>query len=430
MRLSVLLALAFAGVAAVALALAAGIAHMQLSQEVPVLVDQLYIGKTTAAGAGTIAAPGAGSTSAIAAPVATPGLATPAAIATVLTKDSALAGGQAAGTLDGESHTLLRYGPPPNERLLDPITETLWRAGLIAGIFAVALGLLIAWRMSRVLGQLTTAIRRLEGGDFSQRAPVGGPVEIATLARAFNAMAAALQDATHRQEETLAALDQERGRTERLLHTILPAPVALRLAQNQRPIADHFPAVTVLFADIVNFTALSSSLTPEATVAWLDTLFSAFDRLAAVHGVEKIKTIGDAYMAVAGMPHPREDHAAVMADFALALQCEIARRPAPNGETVQLRIGLHSGSVVAGVIGTDKFIYDLWGDVVNTASRMESHGIGGAIQISEVTQAHLPPAYRLEARGPIAVKGKGEMSTFWLRERMMPALGAVAEQAA
>ncbi|MDQ2809315.1 MAG: HAMP domain-containing protein [Chloroflexota bacterium] len=297
---------------------------------------------------------------------------------------------------------------------------------MIAGLFAVGVGLLIAWRISRVLSQLTTAIRRLEGGNFAQRAPVTGPAEVAALARAFNALAAALQEATRRQEETLAALDQERTRAERLLHMILPAPIVARLAQNQRPIADRFPAVTVLFADIVNFTALSSTLTPEATVAWLDSLFSAFDRLAAVHGVEKIKTIGDAYMAVAGLPQPRDDHAAGMADFALALQYEIARHPAPNGEPVQLRIGLHSGAVVAGVIGTDKFIYDLWGDVVNTASRMESHGVGGQIQITEATQAHLPPAYRLEARGRIAVKGKGEMSTFWLRERMLPGL-AVAD---
>src|SRR5215217_897030 len=199
-----------------------------------------------------------------------------------------------------------------------------------------------------------------------------------------------------------AALDVERQRSERLLLNILPASIAARLKQSQGVIADGFPDVTVLFADIVN-------ITPEAVVQLLDELFSGFDQLAQRHGLEKIKTIGDAYMVVGGLPDPRPDHAVAVANMALAMREEVAGRFDPSGRPLAVRIGIDTGPVVAGVIGTSKFSYDLWGDTVNTASRMESHGLAGCIQVTARTYERLKHRYRFERRGPIHVKGKEEM---------------------
>jgi class 3 adenylate cyclase len=214
-----------------------------------------------------------------------------------------------------------------------------------------------------------------------------------------------------------AALDQERQRSERLLLNILPAAIAARLKQSQGVIADGFPDVTVLFADIVNFTPLSQGITPEAVVQLLDELFSAFDQLTRRQGLEKIKTIGDAYMVAGGLPDPRPDHAQAVADLALAIREEIARRSDPSGQPLQVRIGIDTGPVVAGVIGQDKFSYDLWGDTVNTASRMESQGLAGCIQVTERTYQRLRDGYRFERRGPIQVRGKTAMVTYLLLGR-------------
>jgi class 3 adenylate cyclase len=166
--------------------------------------------------------------------------------------------------------------------------------------------------------------------------------------------------------------------------------------------------------DLVDFTRRSRETTPERVVQVLDDLFSALDTLAERYRLEKIKTIGDAYMVVGGLPEPRPDHAQAVADMALAVREEVARHLDPAGEPLAVRIGIDTGPVVAGVIGRRKFSYDLWGDTVNTASRMESNGVPGCIQVTERTYRRLRDGFRLERRGPIQVKGKGEMTTWFL----------------
>jgi class 3 adenylate cyclase len=220
---------------------------------------------------------------------------------------------------------------------------------------------------------------------------------------------------------TRRALDQahrlllaEQERSERLLLNVLPAPIADRLKQGEELIADDFPEVTVLFADLVDFTGRVRDATPERVVQVLDELFSALDGLAERHGLEKIKTVGDAYMVVGGLPTPRPDHARAVADMALAVREEVPRHLDPGGQPLVVRIGIDTGPVVAGVIGRRKFSYDLWGDTVNTASRMESTGVPGCIQVTERTWRRLRDGYRLERRGPVDVKGKGEMVTWFL----------------
>ena len=210
------------------------------------------------------------------------------------------------------------------------------------------------------------------------------------------------------------ALREEQEKSEKLLLNILPKPIAERLKQNETTIAEYFPEVTVLFADIVGFTTLSSTMNPIELVELLNKIFSGFDLLCEKHGLEKIKTIGDAYMAVGGLPYPRVDHAEAIAQMALDMQTEIARFNAQNKKYFSIRIGIHSGPVVAGVIGIKKFIYDLWGDTVNIASRMESHGLSWRIQVTETTYKLLEHKYWLNERGIINIKGKGGMKTYLL----------------
>jgi len=198
---------------------------------------------------------------------------------------------------------------------------------------------------------------------------------------------------------------------------VLPAPIAARLKQGEEVIADAFPEVTVLFADLVDFTRHSQRTSPAQVVQALNELFSAFDRLAQRHGLEKIKTVGDAYMVAGGLPVPRPDHAEAVAEMALAVREEAGRHRDPAGRPLQVRIGIDSGPVVAGVIGRRKFSYDLWGDTVNTASRMESIGVPGCIQVTERTYRRLRDCYRLECRGPVQVKGKGRLVTWFLVAR-------------
>jgi guanylate cyclase len=204
----------------------------------------------------------------------------------------------------------------------------------------------------------------------------------------------------------------ERERSERLLLNVLPEPIAERLKAGESVIADASSEVGVLFADIADFTPRSEMMSPDDVVRLLNEVFTAFDGLAAAHGVEKIKTIGDAYMVASGLLEPTPQHAEDLADLALAMQDE-ARRLG----TIQLRIGIDIGPVVAGVIGRRKFSYDLWGDTVNTASRMESHGIPGAIQVTERAYRRLAASFAFEERGTIEVKGKDPMRTYLLRGR-------------
>lgn len=215
-------------------------------------------------------------------------------------------------------------------------------------------------------------------------------------------------------------VEAERQRAEELLLNILPSEIAERLKHDQSAIADGFASVTVLFADIAGFTPLAKDLPPADLVAMLNRIFSAFDTLVEKHGLEKIKTIGDAYMVAAGLPRERPDHATQMAHLALDMLEMVAQMPPVNGHKLAMRIGIHSGPVVAGVIGKRKFIYDLWGDTVNTAARMESHGEPGAIQLTEATFARLDGQFVLEERGIVEIKGKGPMPTWWLRGRKVP----------
>jgi len=211
----------------------------------------------------------------------------------------------------------------------------------------------------------------------------------------------------------MRGLAREQERSERLLLNILPASTAKRLRAGEEPIADRYEEVAVLFADVVDFTSISEQLTPDEVVGLLDDLFTEFDTLADRWGLEKIKTIGDAYMAVGGLPEPRGDAPEAAAGMAL----EMLEAAARVRESLQLRIGIDLGPVAAGVIGRRKFAYDLWGDAVNTASRMESHGVPGRIQVTERVQRRLRDRYDFEQRGPIEVKGKGTMAPYLLVAR-------------
>ncbi|MBE9180840.1 adenylate/guanylate cyclase domain-containing protein [Oculatella sp. LEGE 06141] len=209
-------------------------------------------------------------------------------------------------------------------------------------------------------------------------------------------------------------LEIEQQKSEQLLLNILPAAVAKQLKQEHRTIAESFSDVTVLFADIVDFTRLSAGIPPDEMVDLLNQIFSAFDQLADRHNLEKIKTIGDAYMVVGGLPVERADHIEAIADMALDMQTTMTRFTTRQNQALHIRIGINSGPVVAGVIGTKKFIYDLWGDTVNVASRMESQGLAGRIQVTETAYLKLKKHYWLEPRGSIEVKGKGAMMTYLL----------------
>ncbi|HEX7247255.1 MAG TPA: adenylate/guanylate cyclase domain-containing protein [Actinomycetota bacterium] len=219
----------------------------------------------------------------------------------------------------------------------------------------------------------------------------------------------------HQRELTHAALELEQRRSERLLLNVLPEPIADRLKQHEGVIAERHDDVTVLFADLVGFTALSVNMDPETLVSLLDEIFTSFDRLVDEAGLEKIKTIGDAYMVAGGLPRPRHDHAEAVAAVGLAMLEEVAAIEARfGGGSLSVRIGIDTGPVVAGVIGRRKFIYDMWGDTVNTASRMESHGVPGRVQVTARVASRLERRFVLEPCGEIDVKGKGPMEAFLL----------------
>ncbi|HMA36860.1 MAG TPA: adenylate/guanylate cyclase domain-containing protein [Chloroflexia bacterium] len=267
--------------------------------------------------------------------------------------------------------------------------------------------------MISALDDLDSVIRCIEMGADDYLAKPFNPVLLQAR------VAACLEKKWLRDKEQahFQQLEAEREKAERLLLNVLPRAIAERLKAGQSLIVDSFPEVTVLFADIVDFTLLAGRISPPEIVGLLNRVFSIFDLLADQHGLEKIKTIGDAYMVVSGLPTPRPDHAAAMAEMALDMLQEIAHIRAGNGEPVHVRIGIHTGPAIAGVIGTKKFSYDLWGDAVNTASRMEALGSPDSIQVTEATYAQLCHAYQLVRRGVIAVKGKGEMTTYFLTGR-------------
>lgn len=212
-------------------------------------------------------------------------------------------------------------------------------------------------------------------------------------------------------------LAEEKEKSERLLLNILPQAIAERLKQGETTIADSFSDVTVMFADLVGFTKLSTHLSPAELVELLNQIFSAFDELADRYGLEKIKTIGDAYMVVGGLPTPSDNHAEAIAEMAIDIQAAIAKMRTKSDRPLSIRIGINTGPVEAGVIGTKKFTYDLWGDTVNVASRMESLGVAGGIQVTVATYERLRDKYIFEERGLLQVKGKGDMMTYLLLGR-------------
>lgn len=293
--------------------------------------------------------------------------------------------------------------------------------GMILGIGLLAVGLLsvgiylIAARITKPISAVTDTTLKITAGDLSQTAPVLTQDETGLLAQNFNHMIGRLKN-------TLEDLAEEQERSEQLLLNILPAPIAERLKHGEGTIADSYSEVTILFADIVNFTPLSAELSAAEVVGLLNEIFCEFDRLSERRGLEKIKTMGDAYMVGAGLPIPRDDHAEVVAEMALDMLDVIACFNRKHNKELSIRIGINSGPVVAGVIGTKKFIYDIWGDAVNTASRMESQGLKGGIQITEATYRHLQGHYVFTDRGMIVIKGKGEMHTYILKGRKEEAI--------
>jgi adenylate cyclase len=291
----------------------------------------------------------------------------------------------------------------------------------LAVMVAIAFGIWSAHRIVRPLLRITRASQEMADGNLQQNDYHSGIVELSSLGNSFNRMAQQIRESfetlEHRVEKRTYELNREKDRSDRLLLNILPESIAHQLKQNNTAPAQQFEEATILFADIVGFTSLSARMEAMELVAGLNKIFSAFDALTEKYGLEKIKTIGDAYMVAGGIPIVRKDHAQAIASMALDMQKEMLRLNEVLGEPLEIRIGIHSGPVVAGVIGIRKFIYDLWGDAVNVASRMESHGEPGCIQVTDVTYELLKDEFVLESRGTIEVKGRGQMQTYWLLDR-------------
>ncbi|MEY2977925.1 MAG: adenylate/guanylate cyclase domain-containing protein [Prochlorotrichaceae cyanobacterium] len=238
--------------------------------------------------------------------------------------------------------------------------------------------------------------------------------EMTEVFRDFHQMFTRIYNEVQQRQQVESALREEQEKVNKLLLNVLPASIVDRLKEGEESIAEKFNSVTVLFADLVNFTCLSTQISPVELVELLNDVFSRFDELTAALHLEKIKTIGDAYMVVGGIPLVSSNHAQTIAHLALQMQEALAQFNVERQQNFQLRIGINTGPVVAGVIGRRKFAYDLWGDAVNVASRMESHGVPGKIQVTEASYLHLKDHYELEHRGKITVKGKGELDTYFL----------------
>lgn len=279
-----------------------------------------------------------------------------------------------------------------------------WGAVLL--LLTVLAAWLIARGMLKPINALVDAAEKVAAGDFTAQVNWKSRDELGTLAETFNSMTKSIREKT-------AIIEQKNRENEALLLNILPGEIAARLKSGEQEIADSFADVTVLFGDMVGFTALSSKTSAAEIVEMLNGLFSLFDEAARELGIEKIKTIGDCYMAVCGLPSPCADHAARMARMALRMLEATHRYGKEKNLKLEIRIGLNSGPVVAGVIGVTKFIYDLWGDTVNLASRMESTGLPGQIQVTRTVYEHLNDGFEFESRGVVQVKGKGEIET-WL----------------
>ncbi len=300
-------------------------------------------------------------------------------------------------------------------------------AGLILLISAVVtsstilvLGVIVILPILRLRDDLITvgeAIAKEQDTNNLYSLNIKRDDELGEVLEAFQQMYQRVYQEIKERKSAEEVLREEQEKSEKLLLNILPHSIAMRLKNQQSLIAERFDEVTILFADLVNFTSLASILSPTELVNLLNEIFSVFDRIASLDGLEKIKTIGDAYMVVGGLPNMRTDHAEAIAEMALNMQNQIQRFQSNGGEPLSIRIGINTGSVVAGVIGLTKFTYDLWGDTVNIASRMESQGLPGYIQVTEATYELLKDKYIFEKRGLLLVKGRGEMITYWLLGR-------------
>jgi len=279
----------------------------------------------------------------------------------------------------------------------------------------------------------TSAPSALAGAPLPQTAASPSPL-LATLQKRLNQQSQSLQQQNQillqevrERQLAEAALRAEQEKSDQLLLNVLPQAIAEQLKQGESNPAQRFEEATILFADIVGFTSLASRLPPLQLVQLLSEIFSSFDRLAVQLGLEKIKTIGDAYMVAGGVPTSQPDHAEAIMEMALGMSHEIRRFRHENNRPLRLRIGINTGDVVAGVIGLHKFSYDLWGDAVNVASRMESQGIPGKIQVTEATYQRLKHRYRFEAWGKVLIKGKGEMMTYLYAGRQATAMTSPAQ---
>lgn len=313
--------------------------------------------------------------------------------------------------------------------ILQELMAFAWRIGglvvvisfFVTGTMMVVLWPLVIRPIIRLRGDLLLAKAAVRDPSLEQEfCPVAlsRRDELGDLARSFQALYhSVVTEITARKTMETEAIAQ-RETSERLLLNILPAAIAERLKQGEEIIADGFDEASVLFADLVDFTGLAGRTDPAELVCTLNEIFSQFDELTSQLGLEKIKTIGDAYMVVGGLPQPRPDHPMAIAEMALGMQRVMAQYRSQSGEHFALRIGIHLGAVVAGVIGKHKFIYDLWGNAVNIASRMESQGVAERIQISEAVYLRLKESYLCQPRGAIAIKGRGEMHTYFLLGRL------------
>ncbi len=292
------------------------------------------------------------------------------------------------------------------------VTLAIILIGLIGmGITVV----MIANGFIRPLRNINTSLHKVAQGDLTSRIDVLSEDEFGQLSQSSNQMAAELQRQSEEIQRYIQQIKQEQERAEHLLLNILPFEIAEELKKEEKTIAQDFNTATILFSDLVGFTTFSSKLTAKELVEKLNALYSMFDDLLDKYHIEKIKTIGDALMLVSGVPSPRPDHAEEMAKMAFDMMDALKTFNEKYGQSLQIRIGIHSGPVVAGVIGKKKFVYDLWGDSVNIASRMESHGIPGCIQVSETTYSLLKTSFSLDSRGIISIKGKGDMNTYILK---------------
>jgi len=300
------------------------------------------------------------------------------------------------GFSSGSAVVLWSVAAPVGSLFVAPRESAAWTGGFIVA-------LVVAWVAEPGLEPVAGMTPELTRTFFALN-----------LAGVGIAVVLIIRDFLRRLEAAHRDLEQEKARSESLLLNVLPSSIAERLKTGEQTIADRLDEVTILFSDLVGFTPMAQDRSADEIVDLLDDLVAQFDRLVELHQMEKIRTAGDEYMAVAGAPEPTRDHVSKAADLALDMLEIMGKSSDFFGNTLELRIGIHCGPVIAGVIGLKKFTYDVWGDTVNTASRMESHGVPGKIHVTEHVRDRLQETYKFEERGLIEVKGKGQMQTFFL----------------